>query len=244
MKVLKFALHRPRVVRKGQPAMKVLIIEDEPKTAAFLTRGFNEEGFVVDVATDGVDGLHLATTGDYEVVVLDIMLPKRDGWWVLQEIRKHRQDQPVILLTALDAVSHRVKGLNSGADDYLIKPFAFSELLARVRNILRRAPARQPEIVRVADLEMDLLRHKASRAGKQIDLAPQEYRVLEYLLRHPGEVLTRTRLAEQVWDMNFDGDSNVVDAAIRRLRRKVDDPHPRKLIHTLRGVGYVLEERD
>ena len=224
--------------------MKVLIIEDEPKTAAFLTRGFNEEGFVVDVATDGVDGLHLATTGDYEVVVLDIMLPKRDGWWVLQEIRKHRQDQPVILLTALDTVSHRVKGLNSGADDYLIKPFAFSELLARVRNILRRAPARQPEIVRVADLEMDLLRHKASRAGKQIDLAPQEYRVLEYLLRHPGEVLTRTRLAEQVWDMNFDGDSNVVDAAIRRLRRKVDDPHPRKLIHTLRGVGYVLEERD
>ena len=224
--------------------MKILIIEDEPKTAAFVKRGFIEEGFVVDIATDGMDGLHLDTTGDYDVVVLDIMLPKRDGWWVLQEIRKHRQDRPVILLTALDAVSHRVRGLNSGADDYLVKPFAFSELLARVRNILRRAPARQPEMLRFADLEMNLLRHKTSRSGKQIDLAPQEYRLLEYLLRHPGEVLTRTRLAEQVWDMNFDGDSNVVDVAIRRLRRKVDDPYNRKLIHTLRGVGYVLEERE
>ena len=224
--------------------MKILIVEDEPKTAAFLTRGFNEEGFVVDVARDGADGLHLATTGDYAVVVLDIMLPKHDGWRVLQEIRKHRRDQPVVLLTALDAVSHRVQGLNAGADDYLVKPFAFSELLARVRNILRRAPARQTDTLRVADLEMDLSRHKASRAGKPIDLAPQEYRLVEYLLRHPGEVLTRTRIAEQVWDMNFDGDSNVVDVAIRRLRRKVDDPYPRKLIHTLRGVGYVLEERD
>ncbi len=224
--------------------MKILIVEDEPKTAAFLTRGFNEEGFVVDVARDGVDGLHLATTGDYAVVVLDIMLPKHDGWRVLQEIREHRRDQPVVLLTALDAVSHRVQGLNAGADDYLVKPFAFSELLARVRNILRRAPARQTDTLRVADLEMDLSRHKASRAGKPIDLAPQEYRLVEYLLRHPGEVLTRTRIAEQVWDMNFDGDSNVVDVAIRRLRRKVDDPYPRKLIHTLRGVGYVLEERD
>lgn len=224
--------------------MKILIIEDEPKTAAFVKRGFIEEGFVVDIATDGIDGLHLDTTGDYDVVVLDIMLPKRDGWWVLQEIRKHRQDRPVILLTALDDVSHRVKGLNSGADDYLVKPFAFSELLARVRNILRRAPTRQPEMLRFADLEIDLLRHKALRAEKQIDLAPQEYRLLEYLLRHPGEVLTRTRLAEQVWDMNFDGDSNVVDVAIRRLRRKVDDPYSHKLIHTLRGVGYVLEKRE
>jgi two-component system copper resistance phosphate regulon response regulator CusR len=223
--------------------VKILIIEDEPKTAGFLTRGFKEEGYAVDIAADGIDGLHLATTGDYEVVVLDIMLPKRDGWWVLQEIRKHRQGQPVILLTALDAVSHRVKGLNAGADDYLVKPFAFSELLARVRNVLRRAPARGSEILRFTNLEMDLLRHKTFRGGKQIDLAPQEYRLLEYLLRHPGEVLTRTRIAEQVWDMNFDGDSNVVDVAIRRLRRKVDDPHEQKLIHTLRGVGYVLEER-
>lgn len=223
--------------------LKILIIEDEPKTATFVKKAFIEEGFVVDVATDGADGLHLATTGDYEVIVLDVMLPKRDGWWVLQEIRKHRQDQPVILLTALDAVSHRVKGLNSGADDYLVKPFAFSELLARVRNILRRAPARQPELLRLADLEIDLLRHRAVRGGKPLDLAPQEYRLLEYFLRHPEEVITRTRLAEQVWDINFDGDSNVVDVAVRRLRRKVDDPFARKLIHTLRGVGYVLEDR-
>lgn len=224
--------------------MKILIIEDEPKTAAFVKRGFTEEGFVADVATDGVDGLHLALTGAYDVIVLDVMLPKQDGWQVLQEIRIHNQNQPVILLTALDTVSHRVKGLDLGADDYLIKPFAFSELNARVRNILRRMPVRQMEVLRLADLDLDLLRHKVSRAGKPLDLAPQEYRLLEYLLRHPGEVVTRTRLAEQVWDMSFDGDSNVVDVAVRRLRRKVDDPCDRKLIHTLRGVGYVLEERD
>jgi len=190
-----------------------------------------------------MDGLHLALTGDYDAIVLDVLLPKQDGWQVLTEIRKHRPDQPVILLTALDAVSQRVKGLDMGADDYLVKPFSFSELHARVRNALRRAPSRQPDVLQLADLDMDLIRHKVSRAGKALDLAPQEYRLLEYLLRHPGEVLTRTRLAEQVWDMNFDGDSNVVDVAVRRLRRKVDDSSDRKLIHTLRGVGYVLEER-
>ncbi|MDE2503945.1 MAG: heavy metal response regulator transcription factor [Acidobacteriota bacterium] len=224
--------------------MKILIVEDEPKTASFVKRGFTEEGFVADVALDGVDGLHLALTGEYDVIVLDVMLPRQDGWRVLQDIRTQRPHQPVILLTALDAVAHRVKGLNLGADDYLVKPFAFSELNARVRNILRRTPVRQTEMLRLADLDMDLLRHKASRAGKLLDLAPQEYRLLEYLLRHPGEVVTRMRLAEQVWDINFDGDSNVVDVAVRRLRRKVDDPCDRKLIHTLRGVGYVLEERD
>ena len=224
--------------------MKILIVEDEPKTAAFVKRGFIEEGFVADVATDGMDGLHLGLNGEDDVLVLDLMLPKQDGWQVLQEIRSRSPHQPVILLTALDAVSQRVNGLEMGADDYLVKPFAFSELHARVRNALRRAPARQPDVLRYADLDMDLLRHKVSRAGTVLDLAPQEYRLLEYLLRHPGEVLTRTRLAEQVWDMNFDGDSNVVDVAVRRLRRKVDDPHLHKLIHTLRGVGYVLDERD
>ncbi len=223
---------------------RILIIEDEHKIASFVRQGFSQEGFAVDVASDGIDGLHLATTSEYDLVVLDVMLPGRDGWSVLQDIRKHRPDQPVILLTALDAVSHRVKGLNAGADDYLVKPFAFSELLARVRNVLRRTPARPMETLRLDDLEMDLLRHKVSRGGKPLDLAPQEYRLLEYLLRHAGEVLTRTRLAEQVWDMNFDGDSNVVDVAIRRLRRKIDDAFERKLIHTLRGVGYVLEARD
>ena len=224
--------------------MKILIVEDEPKTAAFVKRGFTEEGFAVHAATDGPDGLHLALTGTYDAIVLDVMLPGQDGWSVLTQIKANLPHRPVILLTALDAVSHRVKGLDLGADDYLVKPFAFSELLARVRNALRRTPARQLEMLRLGDLDMDLARHKASRAGKPLDLAPQEYRLLEYLLRHPGEVLTRTRLAEQIWDINFDGDSNVVDVAVRRLRRKVDDPSERKLIHTLRGVGYVIEERD
>lgn len=224
--------------------MKILIVEDEPKTSAVLIRGLKEEGFGAESADNGVDGLHLALTGDYNLVVLDIMLPKCDGWSVLAAVKATRPDLPVILLTALDAVSERVKGLNAGADDYLSKPFAFSELLARIRNALRRAPPRQLARLTVADLELDLTRHRATRAGQLLDLAPQEYRVLEYLLRHVGEVLTRTRLAEQVWDMNFDGDSNVIDAAIRRLRRKVDDPFEHKLIHTLRGVGYVLEQRD
>lgn len=223
--------------------MKILIVEDEPKTAAFVKRGFTEEGFAADVAADGVDGLHLSLTGEYDVIVLDVMLPRQDGWRVLQDIRTQRPHQPVILLTALDAVAHRVKGLDLGADDYLVKPFAFSELNARVRNILRRAPARQIDVLRLGDLDMDLLRHKASRAGKLLDLAPQEYRLLEYLLRHPGEVVTRTRLAEQVWDMNFDSETNVVDVAVRRLRSKLDDPFDQPLLHTVRGMGYVLEER-
>ena len=223
--------------------MKILVVEDETKTAAFVQRGFIEEGFVVDVAANGIDGLHLAITGEYDAIVLDIMLPKVDGWHVLQEIRKARPDLPVILLTALDAVSYRVRGLTGGADDYLVKPFAFSELHARVRNLLRRGPVRHTEMLNYADLCMDLLRHRVTRADQLLDLAPQEYRLLEYLLRHPREVLTRTRLAEQVWDMNFDGDSNVVDVAVRRLRRKVDDPFEPKLIHTIRGVGYVIEAR-
>lgn len=223
--------------------MKILVVEDEPKTANVLARALKEEGFGADVADNGVDGLHLALTGEYCLVVLDVMLPKCDGWSVLRTLKAERKDLPVILLTALDAVADRVKGLNAGADDYLVKPFAFSELIARIRNALRRAPARQVEQLRVADLEMDLVRHRVTRAGQGLDLAPQEYRVLEYLMRHSGEVLTRTRLAEQVWDINFDGDSNVIDAAIRRLRKKVDDPYACHLIHTLRGVGYVLEAK-
>ncbi len=223
--------------------MKILVIEDEYKTVAFLKKGFTEEGHVVDVADNGLDGQHLADTGDYDVIVLDLMLPQRDGWWVLQEIRKRRVDQAVILLTALDAVSQRVEGLQQGADDYLVKPFAFSELLARIHSILRRNHIRTEDVLHYADLEMDLLRHKIWRATLPIILAPQEFRLLAYLMRFPGEVLTRTRIAEQVWDMHFESDSNVVDVAIRRLRRKVDDPFADKLIHTLRGVGYVLERR-
>lgn len=224
--------------------MKILVIEDEAKTAATLARALREEGFGADIAENGIDGLHLALTENYALVILDVMLPKCDGWSVLHILKTERQNLPVILLTALDTVSDRVRGLNAGADDYLVKPFAFSELLARIRNVLRRAPVHQSELIRVADLEMDRVKHRVTRAGQMLDLAPQEYRILDYLMRHSGEVLTRTHLAEQVWDMNFDGDSNVIDAAIRRLRKKVDDPFEDKLIHTLRGIGYVLEARN
>lgn len=223
--------------------MRILTVEDERKIASLISQGFAQEGFTVDVASDGIDGLHLAVTGQYDLVILDVMLPGRDGWSVLQELRRHSPDQPVIMLTALDSVPERVRGLTSGADDYLVKPFAFSELLARALNILKRAPTRQPDVLRYRDLEMNLSRHKVTRSGMAIDLAPQEYRLLAYFIRNAEQVITRTRIAEQVWDMNFDGDSNVIDVAVRRLRRKVDDEFPDKLIHTLRGVGYVLEQR-
>ncbi len=223
--------------------MKVLVVEDEAKAAACLRRGLTENGFVVDVAGRGDDGLHLARTGAYDLVVLDVMLPGRDGWSVLDELRQSGRQTPVLLLTARDAVHDRVKGLELGADDYLVKPYAFSELLARVRSVLRRGPARQPETVRVGDLVLDLLRLKAVRGERRLDLTPKEFALLSLLTRRAGEVLSRTLIAEQVWDVNFDGDSNVVDVHVRRLRAKVDDPFDRKLIHTVRGVGYVLEER-
>ncbi len=221
----------------------MLIVEDEPKTTAYLKKGLSESGFVVDVADHGEDGLDLARTGNYDLVILDVMLPGRDGWSVIAEIRRCGKQTPVLFLTARDSVHDRVKGLELGADDYLVKPFAFSELLARVRSILRRGPTRQPEVLRILDLEMDLLRHKAMRGGMRLDLTPKEFSLLSLLARRTGEVLSRTLIAEQVWDMNFDSDTNVVDVAVRRLRRKVDDPFTKKLIHTVRGVGYVLENR-
>lgn len=223
--------------------MRILIVEDEPKTAAFLTKGLGEHGFVVDVVTNGRDGLHAAKTQAYDLAILDVMLPGCDGWTILRELRTAGSQMPVLFLTAKDAVADRVKGLESGADDYLVKPFAFSELLARVRTILRRGTARQPETVRVADLEIDLLKHKVQRDGRRLELSPKEFALLSLLMRRAGEVLSRTLIAEQVWDMNFNSDTNVVDVHIRRLRAKVDDPFPKKLIHTVRGAGYVLEER-
>lgn len=222
--------------------MRILVVEDERKTAAYLQRGLSESGFVVDPAGRGDDGVELALSRDYDMVILDVMLPERDGWAVLAEIRRAGKQTPVLFLTARDAVPDRVKGLELGADDYLVKPLAFSELLARVRSILRRGPARQPDMVRVADLEMDLLRHKAMRGGQRLDLAPKEFALLSLLARRKGEVLSRTLIAEQVWEMHFDSNTNVVDVAVRRLRRKADDPFARKLIHTVRGLGYVLEE--
>ena len=223
--------------------MKILVVEDEEKTAGYLRKGLTEQGFIVDVCNQGDEGLIAARSSGYDLIILDVMLPELDGWSVLTELRKTGHETPVLYLTARDAVQDRVKGLDLGANDYLVKPFAFSELLARIRNILRRSPGRLPDVLQVADLEIDFIRHKASRAGQRLDLTPKEFALLSLLARRQGEVLTRTLIAEQVWDMNFDSDTNVVDVHVRRLRSKADDPFDKKLIHTVRGVGYVLEER-
>ena len=223
--------------------MRILIIEDEKKTAAFLNKGLSESGFIVDTEENGEQGLLLTLGKDYDLIILDVMLPDRDGWSILSTLRQAGKKMPVLFLSARDAVQDRVKGLELGADDYLIKPFAFSELLARVRLLLRRGPARQSESLRIADLEIEFARQKATRSGNRLDLTAKEFALLSLLARRTGEVLSRTLIAEQVWDINFDSDTNVIDVAIRRLRSKVDDPFEKKLVHAVRGVGYVLEER-
>ena len=223
--------------------VKILIVEDEPKTGSYLRQGLSEAGYVVDLLANGVDGLHLALEGAHDLVILDVMLPGLDGWQVLQELRRRGQETPVLFLTAKDHVEDRVKGLELGADDYLVKPFSFSELLARVRTILRRGKNNHVEatMLTVADLELDLLRRRVSRGAKRIDLTAKEFGLLELLMRRHGEVLPRSLIASQVWDMNFDSDTNVIDVAIRRLRAKMDDPFEPKLLQTVRGMGYVLE---
>jgi two-component system copper resistance phosphate regulon response regulator CusR len=223
--------------------MRLLIVEDEIKTSEFLRKGLTESGFIADVAENGEDGLFHALSLDYDLVILDAMLPRRDGWSVLAEMRRQQKSTPVLFLTARGLVADRVKGLELGADDYLVKPYAFTELLARVRALLRRRVERQPDILQVADLRVDLLGHKAYRGDIRLDLAPKEFALLSLLARHQGEVLCRRVIAEQVWDMNFDCDSNVVDVAVRRLRRKIDDSFTPELVHTVRGMGYVLEAR-
>ena len=222
--------------------MKILVVEDEPKTGDYLKQGLSEAGFVVDLARDGRDGLHQALMDAYELVVLDVMLPGIDGWQVLQGIRKAGKDIPVLFLTAKDSVEDRVKGLETGADDYLVKPFAFAELLARVRTLLRRGRmGKESDALKAADLELDLIRRRVVRAGRKIDLTAREFALLELLLRRQGEVLPRSVIASQVWDMNFDSETNVIEVAIRRLRAKVDEGFAPALIHTVRGMGYVLE---
>ena len=222
--------------------MNILIVEDEPKTGAYLRQGLREAGFAVELAARGDDGLHLALEGRHDLIILDVMLPALDGWQVLKGLRSMGRQMPVLFLTARDQVEDRVRGLELGADDYLVKPFSFSELLARVRVILRRGrPAQEVTSLNLADLEVDLLRRRVLRAGKRINLTAKEYGLLELLMRRQGEVLPRSLIASQVWDLNFDSDTNVIDVAVRRLRAKVDEGFEPHLIHTVRCMGYVME---
>jgi two-component system copper resistance phosphate regulon response regulator CusR len=220
--------------------MRILIVEDEAKTGTYLRKGLTEAGFIVDWVEDGVTGQHRALTEDYDLIILDVMLPGQDGWTVLKNLRHERSTS---VLTARDDLDDKVRGLEMGGDDYLIKPFDFAELLARVRSILRRGNGRDAALLHVSDLALDLTRRKATRQGDTILLTAKEFALLWLLMRRHGEILSRSTIASQVWDMNFDSDTNVVDAAIRRLRGKVDDNYEPKLIHTVRGMGYVLEER-
>lgn len=222
--------------------MKLLIVEDEIKTGDYVRQGLTEGGFVADLARNGLDGHHLAMTEHYDLIILDVMLPTMDGWHIVRSLRETGNMTPVLFLTARDSVEDRVKGLELGADDYLVKPFAFSELLARVRSLLRRGTTQTiTDRLQIADLELDSTRRRATRAGTRLNLTNKEFVLLELLVRRHGEVLPRSLIASQVWDMNFDSDTNVIDVAIRRLRAKVDDPFPVKLIHTIRGMGYTMD---
>ncbi|WP_092412703.1 heavy metal response regulator transcription factor [Collimonas sp. OK307] len=228
--------------------MKILLVEDQQTAANYISKGLREEGMAVDIANNGPDGLHFLLTNDYDVAILDIMLPGLDGWSILETARRAGRQTPILFLTARDEINDRVRGLELGADDYLVKPFAYSELLARIRVILRRYSAPRPSsettMLQIGDLTLDLLKHRAMRNNDRLELTPKEFALLSLLMRRGGEVTSRTVLAEQIWDMNFDSDTNVVEVAVRRLRTKVDDPYPSKLLHTVRGVGYVLELRD
>jgi two-component system copper resistance phosphate regulon response regulator CusR len=220
--------------------MRVLVVEDERKAAAFLAKGLRENGFAVDTAKDGEVALHSARSGKFDLLIVDIMLPKKDGWTLVKELRDAGLNTPVIFLTARDSVRDRVKGLELGADDYVVKPFAFSELLARVRSLLRRTPQTVDQI-RIQDLEIDTRHHRATRRGVSLNLTPKEFLLLTHLARAGGTVVSRKEIAEHVWDIDFSTDTNVVDVVVRRLRAKVDDPFKKKLVHTIRGVGYVLK---
>ncbi|GMM88819.1 heavy metal response regulator transcription factor [Vibrio fortis] len=224
--------------------MKLLVVEDEEKAGAYLKKGLTESGYSVDLSKDGVDALYLATSGDYDLIILDIMLPKLNGWQILHTLRSSDISIPVIILSAKDEVEDRVKGLELGANDYLVKPFAFVELLARVKNVLRNqaSTSREVSTLDIADLSFDLLKRKVTRQSDTIQLTAKEFSLLEYFFSKKGQVVTRTQIASAVWDMNFDSDTNVIDAAVKRLRSKIDKPYKQKLIHTVRGMGYKLDD--
>ncbi|MCA0402794.1 MAG: heavy metal response regulator transcription factor [Proteobacteria bacterium] len=223
--------------------MRLLIVEDQKKTADFICKGFNEYQFQADAAYDGAEAIHLLSEINYDIIVLDVMLPIMDGWTVLEKIHELKPDIPVLMLSACDDVDSRVKGLEMGAYDYLIKPFSFNELLARVKSLLRRKPTNNPTLLSIDDLSLNLQKYTAMRAGKKLALTAKEFMLLALLLQRSGDVLSRTIIAEQVWDIHFASNTNIIDVAIKRLREKVDNDHPTKLIHTIRGVGYVLEVR-
>jgi len=222
--------------------MRILVVEDDKKVAGFIKKGLEEETYAIDVSYDGEDGLHLGSEGQYDLIILDIMLPKIDGLEILSQLRDQGRDTPILLLTAKDAVDDRVTGLNKGADDYLTKPFAFSELLARVRVLLRRGKAEVKTTLQISDLTLDLVSHNVNRGGDEIELTGKEYSLLEYFMRNQEKVLTRTMIAEHVWDYNFDTFTNVIDVYINHLRKKIDKGRDSKLLHTLRGVGYIMKK--
>lgn len=222
---------------------RILVIEDEAKTASYLSAGLKSSGYAVSVAQDGKEGLFLVTEHSFDLVILDVMLPKLDGWTVITELRRLYPEMRILFLTARDAVKDRVKGFELGADDYLIKPFSFSELLGRIKALLRRNISKKSDTITIDDLEIDLIKHKVMRQTECIDLTPQEFSLLTFLAEHPGEVLSRTLIAEAVWDIHFNTETNVVDVAIKRLRQKIDANYENKLIHTIRGVGYVFGTR-
>ncbi|MBF7688742.1 heavy metal response regulator transcription factor [Acinetobacter rathckeae] len=221
--------------------MKILLAEDEFKTGDYLTQGLSEAGYITDWVKDGISAQHQALCEEYDLIILDVMLPKLDGWQVIQAIRKHGKSMPILFLTAKDQIEDRVKGLDLGADDYLVKPFAFAELLARIKSLLRRGQQREENNICIADLELDLIKRRVTRSGQRIDLTAKEFALMELFMRRRGEILPRALIASQIWDMNFDSDTNVVEVAIKRLRNKVDQDFSPKLIQNIRGMGYVLE---